>query len=233
MQAKIPTQIAIIMDGNGRWAKNRGLSKIEGHRAGAAAVEEAVRGCRELGVKILSLYAFSTENWRRPKKEVNALMRLLQQYLKTKVAKLNRNKIKLIFSGDLSILPLFLQRQMQKASRETEGNRQLILNLAVNYGGRQDILQASRALAAKVEKRELKVSQIDEKLFSQHLYTANLAEPDLLIRTSGEQRVSNFFLWQISYSELYFSPKLWPDFKKQDLLETVWDYQKRERRFGS
>jgi len=230
---RIPQHIAIIMDGNGRWAKKKGLPKIECHRAGRAAVEEALKACLELGVGILSLYTFSTENWRRPKREVNILMRLLEQYLRQYSAQLNKNKVRLLVTGEKSNLPLFLQRQIQKVIEQTKGNSKLILNLALNYGGRQEIVQAARAIALKVKENKLQINGIDQKLFSEHLYTAGLPEPELLIRTSGEQRISNFFLWQISYCELYFTPKLWPDFKKEDLLEAVSDYQKRERRFGA
>lgn len=230
---KTPRHIAIIMDGNGRWAKQRGLPKIEGHRAGTRAVEEAVRGCLELGVEILSLYTFSTENWQRPREEVNALMGLLEQYLKKYLPKLKKNKIRLVVSGEINNLALSLQRQIKRAVSQTKDNSGLILNLALNYGGRQDILQAARAIALKVKQKGLQVEQINQKLFSAHLYTAGLPDPDLLIRTSGEQRISNFFLWQISYSEFYFTPKLWPDFKKEDLREAILDFQKRERRFGA
>ncbi len=229
---RIPEHIAIIMDGNGRWAKLKGLPKIAGHRAGAAGAEEAIKGCLELGVKVLSLYAFSTENWQRPKKEVNALMTLLGQYLKRYLPKLQKNKIRLFVSGEKSRLPLAIHREIQKVIERTKNNRKLTLNLAINYGGREEILQATRAIASEVKTGACEISQIDQSAFSAHLYTKGLVDPDLLIRTSGEQRVSNFFLWQICYSELYFSPKLWPDFKKQDLLEAVLDYQKRERRFG-
>ncbi len=229
---RIPGHIAIIMDGNGRWARNKGLPKIEGHRAGAHAVEEVIKTCLESGVKILSLYTFSKENWQRPKKEVNILMRLLEQYLKKQLANLKKNKIKLLVSGERNGLPISLQGQIQKAIRETKTNCKLILNLALNYGGREEILQATKEIALKVKCNVLRVDEIDQKVFSDHLYSEGLPDPDLLIRTSGEKRVSNFFLWQISYCEFYFTPKLWPDFKKQDLLEAILDYQKRERRFG-
>lgn len=230
---KIPTHIAIIMDGNGRWAKKKGLPKIQGHRAGAAAVEEAVKGCLELGAKVLSLYTFSTENWQRPKKEVNVLMRLLEQYLKSHLTMLKKNKIRLVVSGEKSILPRFLQKRIQKTMKETENNSKLILNLVLNYGAREEILQAVKAIALRVKQGALEIDGIDQKAFASHLYTRDLPDPDLLIRTSGEQRVSNFFLWQISYTEFYFTPRLWPDFKKEDLLKAVLDYQKRERRFGA
>lgn len=221
------------MDGNGRWAKKKGLPKIEGHRVGVAAVEEAIKGCIELGVEVLSLFTFSIENWHRPKGEVNALMRLLGQYLGTQLTKLQKNKIRLVVSGESSTLPSALRKQIQKVIDQTKDNSKLILNLAINYGGREEILQAAKGIALRVKRNALDVDQISQTVFAAHLYTANLPDPDLLIRTSGEQRVSNFFLWQISYSEFYFTPKLWPDFKKQDLLDAVLDYQKRERRFGA
>ncbi len=229
---EIPRHIAIIMDGNGRWAKKRGLPKIEGHRAGAAAVKEVINACLELGVKILSLYTFSIENWKRPKKEIDSLMRLLRQYLKQHFSELKKNKIRLQVCGELSGLPVSLQTQIQKAIRETRHYSRFLLNLALNYGGREEIVQAAKAIALKVQRRALEVDQIDQKLFAAHLYTKDLPDPDLLIRTSQEQRVSNFFLWQISYCEFYFVPKLWPDFNKEDLIQAVLDYQRRERRFG-
>lgn len=229
---KMPGHVAIIMDGNGRWAEKRGLPRFEGHRAGATIVKEAARYCLELGIEILSLYTFSTENWRRPEKEVNALMKLLEYYLKSYLPELKKNKIRLVVSGERKDLTLSLQRQIQKVNDETKDNSRLILNLALNYGGRQDILQAARAIALKVKREVLQIDEIDQKLFAAHLYTRELPDPDLLIRTAGDERISNFFLWQISYCEFYFTPRLWPDFKKQDLVEAVLDYQKRERRFG-
>jgi len=220
------------MDGNGRWAELKGLPKIEGHRAGAAAVEEAIKACRQLGIKVLSLYTFSTENWRRPKREVDALMRLLEQYLKSRLPKLKKNKIKLLICGQISSLPVFLKRQIEKVIAETKDNSDLILNLALNYGGREEISQAAKEIALEVKADKLQADQIDQKVFSRYLYTKDLPDPDLLIRTSGEQRLSNFFLWQLSYSEFYFTPKFWPDFKTEDLLKAILDYQQRERRFG-
>jgi undecaprenyl diphosphate synthase len=221
------------MDGNGRWAKQRGLPKVEGHRAGAAAVEEAVQGCIEQGVEILSLYAFSTENWQRPKHEVNTLMKLLGQYLRTHLTRLQKNKVRLLVLGERNGLPISLQKQIKYVIEKTKCNSKLILNLAINYGGREEILQAVKSIALKVKQNQLQLKQIDERVFSEHLYTEALPDPDLLIRTSGEQRVSNFFLWQINYSEFYFTSKLWPDFKKEDLYNAILDFQKRERRFGA
>ena len=190
----IPRHIAIIMDGNGRWAEKRGLPRFEGHRAGATVVKEAARYCLELGIGILSLYTFSTENWHRPKKEVNALMRLLEHYLKSYLPELKKNKIRLVVSGERKDLTLSLQRQIQKVIDETKDNSRLILNLALNYGGRQDILQAAKAIALKVKREVLQIDEIDQKLFAAHLYTRELPDPDLLIRTAGDERISNFFL---------------------------------------
>lgn len=229
----VPRHIAIIMDGNGRWAKINGLPKIEGHRAGANVVEEIIQGCIEWEVEILSLYTFSTENWQRPKREVNALMGLLGQHLKKNSNKLKENKIKFMVSGKKDDLPRNLQQQIQELMMQTKDNAKLVLNLALNYGGRQDILQAAKSIALKVKQEQLGLSEINEQLFTQHLYTNGLPDPDLLIRTSGERRISNFFLWQLSYSEFYFTSKLWPDFKKQDLTEAILEYQKRQRRFGA
>ena len=229
----MPQHIAIIMDGNGRWAKSRGLPKIAGHRAGAAVVKKVIKESVELGVKVLSLYAFSTENWKRPKKEITALMRLLEQSLRSQLVIAQKNNIRILISGKSSGLPISLQRQIEDVVKKTKDNSRLILNLALNYGGREEILRATREIASKVKQRKLEVGGIDQRLFSNHLYTRGLPDPDILIRTSGEQRVSNFLLWQISYSELYFTPKLWPEFKKQDLIEAILEYQKRQRRFGA
>ncbi|NQT00039.1 MAG: isoprenyl transferase [Candidatus Omnitrophica bacterium] len=233
MEKKVPRHIAIIMDGNGRWAQQRGLPKLEGHRAGANSVEEAITGCIELGVGVLTLYAFSTENWRRSKQEVSALMSLLGHYIKKELARLDKNKIRFMVSGAWEDLAPALRKQIQGAIDQTKDNSKLIFNLALNYGGREDILQAVRKIALEVKEGKLKADQINHELFASHLYTANLPEPDLLIRTSGEQRISNFLLWQISYAELIFTTKFWPDFKKQDLVQAVLEYQQRERRFGS
>jgi len=230
---RIPGHIAIIMDGNGRWAKSRGLPKIAGHRAGAAVVKKVIKESIELGVKVLSLYAFSTENWKRPKKEVTALMWLLEHSLRSHLAVAQKNNIRLLISGKSSGLPVSLQKRIKDVVKKTKDNSRLILNLALNYGGREEILRATREIASKVEQKKLKLSGIDQRLFSNHLSTRGLPDPELLIRTSGEQRLSNFLLWQISYSELYFTPKLWPEFKKQDLIEAILEYQKRQRRFGA
>ncbi len=229
---KLPRHIAVIMDGNGRWARRRGLPKNFGHRAGIKTVEKIIKACSELGVEILTLYTFSLENWQRPKKEVGALMKLLDNFLVKKVDEFNKNNIRVVAIGEKERLPLFVQKSLERAIEATEKNTGLTLNLALSYGGRSEIVNAVRSIASEVKRGKCKLSEIDEQLFSRYLYTANLSDPDLLIRTSGEMRISNFLLWQISYTELYISPKLWPDFTKKDLLIAIRDFQNRERRFG-
>ncbi|MFH1045825.1 MAG: isoprenyl transferase [Candidatus Omnitrophota bacterium] len=229
----IPQHIAIIMDGNGRWAKKKGLPKIEGHRAGVRSVEEVIKACLEIGVKVLSLYTFSTENWQRSKREVSALMRLLEQYLKNYTVKLDKNGIRLVICGEMGALADSLQRQLELSQRKTQANSKLTLNLALNYGSREEITHAAGALAEKIKSGEMTAEEINPAAFERFLYTKDLPDPELIIRTSGEQRLSNFFLWQASYSELYFTPTLWPDFRKADLEQAISDYQKRERRFGA
>lgn len=229
---KLPRHIAVIMDGNGRWARRRGLPKNFGHRAGIKTVEKIIKACSELGIEILTLYTFSLENWQRPKKEVDALMKLLDNFLVKKVDEFNKNNIRVVAIGEKERLPLFVQKSLERAIEATEKNTGLTLNLALSYGGRSEIVNAVRSIASEVKRGKCKLSEIDEQLFSRYLYTANLSDPDLLIRTSGEMRISNFLLWQISYTELYISPKLWPDFTKKDLLIAIRDFQNRERRFG-
>lgn len=231
-KTKIPQHIAIIMDGNGRWAKNKHLPKIMGHRAGVLAVERTIKSCINLGVRILSLYAFSTENWQRSKLEVKALMAILKVQLKRYLPKLQKNKVRLVVAGKITGLPVALQKQLQDVIRQTKDNSKLILNLAINYGGREEILRATKDIAKEVVSGKLKLDDVNEETFARHLYTEGLVDPDLLIRTSGEQRLSNFFLWQISYSEFYFTRKLWPEFGNQDLIAAISEYQKRDRRFG-
>lgn len=229
---KLPRHIAIIMDGNGRWAKRRGLSRNLGHRAGIKAVERIVKACSELGIEVLTLYTFSLENWQRPKKEIDALMKFLDNFLGRRIDEFNRNNIRLLAIGERKRLPLFIQKKLERAIKLTRKNTGLTLNLALSYGGRSEIVNAARKIASEVLRNKCKLSEIDEALFSQYLYTANLPDPDLLIRTSGEMRISNFLLWQISYTELYVTPKLWPDFTKRDLSDAIKDFRNRERRFG-
>jgi len=229
---KLPQHVAIIMDGNGRWAKARRLPKIAGHRAGVKRVQEAIKAAGELGIKVLTLYTFSTENWKRPKREINALFNLLEEYLDKEEDKLNKNNIKLSVIGNVEGLPDSVQKKLKKAIESTKNNSGLTLNLALNYGSRNEIINAVRNIAKDVSAGSLSPEDITDELFSGYLYTKDLPDPDLLIRTSGEFRVSNFLLWQISYAEFYITKKLWPDFKKQDLKKAVAEYQRRERRFG-
>ncbi len=224
----IPSHVAIIMDGNGRWAKKRGLSRIKGHKAGVKAIENALDTVLDLKIKVITVYAFSTENWIRPKEEVSVLMTLLFQFLKLQKKKLMEKDIKLSIIGDRSRLPDFVNREIDKVLEETKDNKSLIFNIALNYGGRAEILKAVKDLIEEGVKPE----EVDENLFSSRLYTKNIPDPDLLIRTSGEIRVSNFLLWQIAYSELYFTEVLWPDFDTIEMLKAIVEYQKRERRFG-
>lgn len=228
----IPKHVAVIMDGNGRWALRRGLPKIAGHQAGAKAAEEVMAAAGELGVKILTLYTFSTENWKRPKEEVNALFKLLEDYLDKEGDRLNKNNIKLQVIGRIHELPDSLQAKIAKQIEKTKNNTGLVLNLALNYGGRPEIIDVVRAIAKDVKSGRIDSADLDEKLFSNYLYTKDLPDPDLLIRTSGEYRLSNFLLWQLSYAEIYVVDTLWPDFKKADFKKAVSEYQKRERRFG-
>jgi len=229
---RLPQHVAIIMDGNGRWAKRHNLRRIAGHLEGAKTIRKIVRFCGGMGIKILTLFAFSTENWNRPKREVQALMNLLYKFLRQETNNLKKNNIKLLVSGQIERLPTRVQVELSKAIDATKENSGLILNLALSYGSRQEIVRACREIAKEVSKREKNIESIDEESFNNYLYTAGLPDPDLLIRTSGEFRISNFFLWQIAYSEIYVTPVLWPDFSRRDLLLALIDYQRRERRFG-
>ncbi len=229
---ELPRHIAIIMDGNGRWAAKRRLPRIFGHRAGAKTVRRIVEACAQLGIKVLTLYAFSSENWSRPSAEVNALMRLLREYLEKEIGELNRNGVRLTTIGRTDVLPPAVKKSLAKTIAATGNNTGLILNLALNYGGRAEIVEACRALGRKIRAGSLRSEDIDEDAFAAVLDTAGLPEPDLLIRTSGELRLSNFLLWQTAYCEFYFTPRLWPDFDRRDLEEAIADYQGRERRFG-
>jgi undecaprenyl diphosphate synthase len=231
-KANLPTHIAIIMDGNGRWAKERHLPRVEGHRNGVESVRAAVRASGELGVKYLTLYAFSVENWNRPKDEVDTLMKYLARFLKTEIGELNKSNVRLEVIGQIYRLPEFVQEQLRKTQAALARNNGLTLILALSYGGRTEIVEAVRGIAEKVKRGELEPAEINEQAISQHLYTRNLPDPDLLIRTSGEMRVSNFLLWQISYAELVVTPTLWPDFRRPQLCEAIEEYARRHRRFG-
>jgi len=228
----LPNHIAIIMDGNGRWAKSKGAARIFGHRYAVTAVREVTEGCAELGVKYLTLYAFSTENWGRPVEEVNGLMQLLVSTIKKELKTLQKNSIRLTTIGDMESLPAKCRRELQDAMDQTKDNKGLTLILALSYSGRWEILEAVKRLATDIHSDDLKVKDIDQKVFESYLNTSGIPDPELLIRTSGEMRISNFLLWQIAYTEIYITSKLWPDFRKEDLHEAIISYQKRERRFG-
>ena len=229
---RMPRHIAIIMDGNGRWAQMHTLGRISGHRKGAEAVQVTVRACREIGIKYLTLYAFSAENWSRPVREVKALMRLLRDYIHSELTEMLSNGIRLVTIGNMSDLSVPLQKLLRDAMAKTAGNREMVLNLALSYGSRDEIIQAVSRIAEDVKSGKLGSGDISKELFSHYLYTADMPDPDLLIRTSGEYRLSNFLLWQAAYTEFYFTDVLWPDFSKEDLLAAIDAYQKRERRFG-
>ncbi|HDR1924010.1 TPA: di-trans,poly-cis-decaprenylcistransferase [Pasteurella multocida] len=228
----IPQHVAIIMDGNGRWAQQKGKMRIFGHKNGVKAVREAVSYARKVGIKVLTLYAFSSENWNRPKKEVNALMALFMQALDLEVKKLHKNNIKLNILGDVTGFSASLQNKIHQAEKLTENNTALTLNIAANYGGCWDIVQATKSLAQQVKDGKLAVDEINAQVLQQALVTKEQPQVDLLIRTSGEQRISNFLLWQIAYAELYFSDVLWPDFNEKEFNEAIIAYQQRHRRFG-
>ncbi|MFA5336411.1 MAG: isoprenyl transferase [Candidatus Omnitrophota bacterium] len=230
---RIPLHVAVIMDGNGRWAKKRGLPRAMGHREGLKSVREIIKTCRELGIKHLTLYAFSAENWKRPKEEVDTLMRFLGEYLDKEVPSFIKNGVKLHFIGRLDGLPDNIRPKLKKAAEATGAGRVLTLNVALNYSGRTEIIDAAREFASLAKAGKAEIGDLDEKMFEGFLDTAGQPDPDLLIRTSGEMRLSNFLLWQISYAEIYITPKLWPDFRKNDLVEAVREFQKRERRFGA
>jgi undecaprenyl diphosphate synthase len=228
----VPRHVAIIMDGNGRWARSRKLPRLEGHRQGAKAVRRAVEFCRRNGIPFLTLYAFSTENWQRPASEISGLMKLLSQFLNSELDEIHSNDIRVTTIGDLGRLPRNLVARIEAAKQKTSGNRSMVLNIALSYGGRQDILQAVQSVAKSLKAGDLVRDQVTEELFSQHLWTSGLPDPDLLIRTGGEIRISNFLLWQCAYTELYFTPVLWPDFGEAAFEEAVREYQSRQRRFG-
>ncbi|SHI89937.1 undecaprenyl diphosphate synthase [Mesonia phycicola] len=228
----LPKHIAVIMDGNGRWAKRQGFLRVKGHETGAKAVRETVEICAEIGIKNLTLFAFSTENWNRPKLEVKTLMNLLVSSLKKEIKTLTNNNIKLNAIGSLDNLPSKAKKELQEVIEKTSNNTRMTLTLALSYGSREELVTTMKSIAEKVKDGSIHVNDIDENTINNNLYTSNLPDVDLLIRTSGEERISNFLLWQIAYAELYFTPTLWPDFRKENLLEAVLNYQNRERRFG-
>lgn len=232
LKERLPKHVAIIMDGNGRWAKEKNLDTSEGHKAGVKVVKKIVRFAGELELEALTLYTFSKQNWRRSEKEVRTLMKLLKKRLYSELQELNENNVQLMVSGDMEGLPYPQRKAMQYGISKTSDNQGLILNLALNYGGREEILKAVKEIAQEVQQGELSPDEIDKKKFEQHLYTADLPDPDLIIRTSGELRLSNFLLWQSSYSEIYISEKYWPDFTEEDFSQALLDFVNRERRFG-
>lgn len=229
---RLPNHVAIIMDGNGRWAKQQGLLRVIGHENGTKSVREVIEASAEIGIKHLTLYAFSTENWNRPKVEVQTLMKLLVKSLKKEINTLQDNNIKLNAIGCLDDLPKKAKHELQEVMEKTKNNSRMVLTLALSYGSRDELLNMVKIISDKVKNNIISSDSIDESIINKHLYTQNLPDVDLLIRTSGEQRISNFLLWQIAYAELYFTHILWPDFKKHDLYTALIDYQNRERRFG-
>ncbi|GJM27246.1 MAG: isoprenyl transferase [Phycisphaerae bacterium] len=228
----LPKHIAIIMDGNGRWAEQHGVTRAEGHEAGAKSVRATVEACREIGVEVLTLYAFSTENWRRSRIEVSALFRLLSKYVKQELENIHKEDIRISIMGRMDGLPKKVVQDLDYSMERTANNTSMILNVAINYGARGEITDAARAIAGKVQRGELAVDAIDEACVANHLYRPELPDPDLLIRTSGEMRISNFMLWQLSYTEIVLTKTLWPDFRKPHLEEAIAEYQLRQRRFG-
>ncbi|MDR6785425.1 undecaprenyl diphosphate synthase [Pedobacter africanus] len=229
---RLPEHIAIIMDGNGRWAKNQGKFRVFGHESGVLSVKDIVEGCVEIGIKYLTVYAFSTENWNRPVDEVNALMELLITTINQETETLTKNNIRLNAIGDIASLPQKCIDDLKSAMDKTAGNTHCTLTLALSYSAKWEILEAAKKLARQVKDEQINIEDIDESHFSAQLTTINMPDPELMIRTSGEHRISNFLLWQMAYTELYFTDKLWPDFRREDLFEAIVDYQKRERRFG-
>jgi undecaprenyl diphosphate synthase len=229
---KIPEHLAIIMDGNGRWAKKRGLPRVAGHRAGADSVRTIVESCHQLGVKFLTLYAFSSENWSRPQKEVDALMELLERFLKEKTPEMMEDNVKLTAIGRLDMLPSHVRAELDKSIDLTSANTGVTMNLALSYGGREEIVDAAKQLMRKAAAGEITADDVDNDVFSAQMYTADMPDPCLLIRTSGEVRLSNFLLWQLSYAEIVITDKLWPDFGYDALVDALSEYTKRDRRFG-
>jgi len=229
---KIPEHVAIIMDGNGRWAKNQGKPRVFGHKNGVKSVQDIVEAAAEIGIKVLTLYTFSTENWNRPKQEIDILMGLLVSSLRKELKTLTKNNIKLQTIGKINMLPKKVVKELKEVIEKTKNNTRLTLNLALNYGAREEIVNAIKNISKKVVNNAISVEEIDENIINNHLYTVTLPDVDFLIRTSGEKRISNFLLWQIAYAEFYFTDVLWPDFRKEHFFEAIEAYQNRERRFG-
>jgi len=231
-QVKLPHHVAVIMDGNGRWAKQKGFPRIIGHRQGVDALKDLLRCCKDWGMSALTAYAFSTENWGRTMEEVDFLMVLFERILRRELAEMCDEGVRITFVGDLEALSASLQAEIQHSMTATAKNQAIHFTVAINYGSRHEIIKVCRQVAAEVQKGEIKLEEVDENLFNQHLYTAGESDPDLLIRTSGEMRLSNFLLWQIAYSEIYFTPTLWPDFNRNEFHQALLEYQRRDRRFG-
>jgi undecaprenyl diphosphate synthase len=229
---RLPRHVAVIMDGNGRWAQHQGLPRFMGHRRGVDALKSLLRCCRDWGITALTAYAFSTENWKRPLEEVDFLMTLFERVLRQELQEMMEEDVRIRFVGNLSALPLSLQAEIERSMVETSRNQGICFTIATNYGGRQEIIQACRAIATQVQQGLLEPNQIDESLFERHLYTTGVCDPDLLIRTSGEMRISNFLLWQMAYAELYITDTLWPDFDRTEFHRALCAYQQRDRRFG-
>lgn len=232
VRERLPKHVAVIMDGNGRWAKQRGLPRIMGHRRGVDTLKKLLRCCRDWGIEALTAYAFSTENWGRPLEEVDFLMTLFERVLRQELAEMMAEDVRIRFVGNLAALPSSLQSEIAAAMDKTQDNQGISFTIATNYGGRQEIVQACRAIAAQVQQGQLTLDEVTEALFARHLYTADLRDPDLLIRTSGELRISNFLLWQLAYAEIYVTETLWPDFDQVEFHRAVYAYQQRDRRFG-
>ncbi|MBE0477651.1 isoprenyl transferase [Candidatus Aerophobetes bacterium] len=233
LSEKLPQHLAIIMDGNGRWAKNKGLPRIEGHRVGMEKIRDVMNWCRQRGIKVLTLYAFSKQNWNRPREEVEFLMRIFEVYLEKEFDNLMEKGVMLRVIGRVEELPLSLRKKIKKIMQKTKANEELFLNLAINYGGQEEIVDAARCISALAREGKILPEDIDVELFRKYLYTPNLPYPDLIIRSGGELRISNFLLWQIAYAELWVSSVLWPDFTEQDLDEALKDFASRERRYGA
>lgn len=232
IELKIPKHVAFIMDGNGRWAKDRGLARTAGHRQGVQRVKEIIRGAGDLGIQIVTFFAFSTENWSRPKSEVNVLMRYLESFLGQEIKQMHKQNMRFTVIGRADPIPKYLQAKIKQAQNKTKDNTGLRVVLALNYGGRQEIVDAAKKFAQDVLNKKINLESLDTQEFSRYFYTADIIDPDLLIRTSNEMRISNFLLWQLSYAEFYFSAKCWPEFGIEELKEAIKEYQKRERRFG-